>query len=470
MAGLTSPPPKNQLLQPGDKNQTMQAPAAKWKRVGAGRWQDPTTGQVWNSDTDPTKSGGVPQWRGKTSPGFMSPVPVTQQFADPQQQAPAQEGYKNYTPEEIAKAQYEYNLKAAQEEAKLNRINEQNPYGSSEYITNPDGSVTRKTSLSEAEQAKLDWQNQMEGRANALASQQFGQVEKAFQNPLSFDDLGAIPTAEQYAGDRKRVEDAIYERYMSRLKPQMDQQYGQFQQEMANRGIPEGSALYNKQLNEFRQAQNDATQGILTQAIESGGAEQSRLFGQTMSARQQAINERLQQRGLPFQEMSQILGSRQGVQSPEFGQTPQMNIAPTDYTGAYNIYAQQQSQQQQLEQQQAQFAADQAFKAEQAAMDRELQRMAIAKSGGGGGGGGPDWFAKADYELKAQQAMSEMEFNQQKELLALQNPGKKDKKGGGIGGAVGSAAGSLAGGFGESFGSGLGGSIFGKSNKSETIR
>jgi len=43
-----------------------------WTRVGPGRWRSPVDGKTYNSDTDPTKSGGVPQWRGKPNPTYAN--------------------------------------------------------------------------------------------------------------------------------------------------------------------------------------------------------------------------------------------------------------------------------------------------------------------------------------------------------------------------------------------------------------
>jgi len=46
--------------------------ATGWKRTGVGKWTDLSTGKEWNSDVDPSKHGGVPQWQGKVNAKYAA--------------------------------------------------------------------------------------------------------------------------------------------------------------------------------------------------------------------------------------------------------------------------------------------------------------------------------------------------------------------------------------------------------------
>lgn len=77
--------------------------AGKWRRVGPGRYKSPVDGKVYNSDTDPTKSGGVPQWRGKPNPTYSKVFAAPATPATPTGPAP-EPGAPQPTPEQVAAA------------------------------------------------------------------------------------------------------------------------------------------------------------------------------------------------------------------------------------------------------------------------------------------------------------------------------------------------------------------------------
>jgi len=429
----------------------------KWiKQPGNYQWKDPASGKIFKSDRDPNTSGG-PRWRGKPTADYsiMSPDPSA---VPPPAALPPDPTNKVYTPEEVAASQSKYNIETAQQQADINRINEAGPYSSSTYTKGADGSVTRTIGLSEAEQSKLDWQNQAETKANSLIDRQFEQVNKNFSQPLSFDDLGPAPMAGGYESDRQRVEKDYSDRYLRQMQPEWQRQEKEFVETMAGRGIPEGSELFNRQLGEFKKQQNQSMLDINSQAIQAGGAEQSRLFEQGNTARGNAIGERMAVRGNPFNEMSQLLGTRQGVQNPQFAPTPEVQVQPTDYTGAYSTFQSTQQRRQEQEQQAQQFGQQQKFESEQSALNRQVQREAIRKSGGGGGGGGggPSWAERAAYELDAKKQLMAQEHQYNLETIGAGKPGKPSK-GSGFGAAAGSAAGSFA----NAAGSAAGSSLFG---------
>ena len=436
--GLTAAPPKGAASAP-----------MKWIQIGKQTWKD-ATGKRVTSDVDPNVTG-APMWKGQALAGYTpTNPPVAAGPATPDPTA------KIYTPEEVAKAQSEWNTKTAQQQADINRINEVNPYGSSTYTKNADGTVTRNVNLSPAEQAKLDWQNSADTRVSGLIDNSLNQVADAWKNPLSFDDLGKMPGVGDNEAIRAKMEKDLVDRYTRDMQPQWDQQQQQFIQEMAQRGIPEGSEQFNKQMAAFQKQRDQGLMDITSQAIQGAGAEDTRLFNQNLASRQQMVGERTTQRAQPFSEASALMGARQGVTNPQFAPTPDVTVAPTDFTGAYQTYQTNQQKRADSAQQQQQFQSAQDFQAQQAALDRANQGKIASRYGPQ-----PDnWQAKADLNFQHQMALNQQQFQN---AQSLQN-GNKPTTSSQIGSALGGIAGAFAGGFGQS----LGQNLFGKRDTSPT--
>jgi hypothetical protein len=199
----------------------------------------------------------------------------------------------------------------------------------------------------------------------------------------------ALPNADNYSGDRQRVEDALY----SRLNPQLEQDRSALETRLANQGITPGSRAYDNAMNLYGQQVNDAR----NQVVLAGGQEQSRLAGLDLAAgqfansaqeqgyeqalgrgtfannaaeqqlqdalaragfsnaaqaqafgqgvtnanlrnagRDQAIQEAAYLRSQPINELAALMGFSPGVQVPQFQNSPQTAIAPPDYQGAVN--------------------------------------------------------------------------------------------------------------------------------------
>ena len=63
----------------------------------------------------------------------------------------------------------------------------------------------------------------------------------------------------------------LVDRYTRDMQPQWDQQQQQFIQEMAQRGIPEGSEQFNKQMAAFQKQRDQGLMDITSQAIQGLG-------------------------------------------------------------------------------------------------------------------------------------------------------------------------------------------------------
>lgn len=240
-------------------------------------------------------------------------------------------------PAATAAAQGAANKEAAIATARLNQINETTPYGSTAYT--PTGQTVdgiqqfqRTTTLDPAEQALLNQQRGINSQLLGIGEGQLGRVEENFATPLDYSGLPAAPQAND--ASRQRIEQAM----LSRLEPQFANDEEALRTRLSNTGFSMGGEGYNRGMDEFNRMKTDARLA----AVGAGGAEQSRQFGLEQSARQQGIQEMLTQRNQPLNELSALLGTSGGVNTPSFSPIPNQQIAPADVTSP--IYANYQAQ------------------------------------------------------------------------------------------------------------------------------
>lgn len=255
-------------------------------------------------------------------------------------------------PSQTAQQQAVLNESTARVQASLNRINQYTPYGQSVYTdlgsewarANPNASAGQNPYKDQWRQdIILSPDSEAAARAEMLNSrlsqelgtEQIGRIRSAISDPLSYEGLPQLQGSGGYEGSRKAVEDALYSRATSRLDPQWEQQQRQLETSLASKGITMGSDAYSRAMDAFNRGRNDAYTGARQDAISGGGAEQSRLFGLDLGARQQGIQERLTSRNQPINELAALLSSGQ-VSMPQFAPAGQAGVAPVDYSSLVN--------------------------------------------------------------------------------------------------------------------------------------
>lgn len=258
-------------------------------------------------------------------------------------------------PKKTAQAQGAANKETAIAQAILNNTQQVTPYGTSSFEeigTSRGTPQFRQTiSLSPAQQRILDLQQQLSQSTYGLGNQQLGNIAQTVSQPLNFDGATPLPGQGDFAAERQRVEDALYDRATSRLDPRFETERRRMETDLVNRGFTPGTEAYDRALDSYNRSRNDAYQQARNAAIGAAGAEQSRLYSQALSGRQQGIQETLTQRNQPINELAALLGTSPGVQMPSFSQPAQTGIAPTDvvgpinmaYQGELNAYNQQQN-------------------------------------------------------------------------------------------------------------------------------
>ena len=103
------------------------------------------------------------------------------------------------------------------------------------------------------------------------------------------EQLSAMPEVNEAV--RQQVIDALYKQYESRLNPMWSQADTDMTSKLANQGILQGTAAYDREMQNFGRSKNDAYQTAINESIVRGGDEQKRYFDMQMGKRQQGANE-----------------------------------------------------------------------------------------------------------------------------------------------------------------------------------
>jgi hypothetical protein len=122
------------------------------------------------------------------------------------------------------------------------------------------------------------------------------------------------------------VQDATFKRAMNLLEPGFQQQSRDFQQSMADRGLPSGGQAYDTEFANINRAQNSARENAALSAVLAGNDAALRERGQNFSELGQITNQNFAQRGQQFNELASILGQNQVAPT-----------APVDVMGPANM-------------------------------------------------------------------------------------------------------------------------------------
>lgn len=270
-------------------------------------------------------------------------------------------------PKVVAQAQADANIRTAQGQTELNRYNETNPLGSQSWSRDPNNPnvYTLNTKYSPEVQSSLDsyLKNNALGQqgvtdlmghvrntlsqqapkaptandANSIISEvdrrlydndpnvrkamavadqttglvgdQANRLKQLYGTEFNYNNAPAMPTADEQT--RQAVADAIYSKATSRLDPRFQQRDNDLATQLASQGITQGSAAYDREMQNlgrektdaYGQATNDATVGSLDAM--------QKLFGMQLGARQQGVEEANTLRTMPTNEAlaaSQIAG------------------------------------------------------------------------------------------------------------------------------------------------------------------
>lgn len=185
---------------------------------------------------------------------------------------------------------------------------------------------TSTVKLTPEQQAILDRTQANEKALVDLGGQQLGRISESVNTPFSYAGIPSYGEQDQTAA-AARAEEAL----MARMNPQFQRDEEALRTRLINQGIGQGSQAYQREMESFNQARNDAR----TQAILSGQQYGSRELADALQRRNQGIQEYTTQRNAPLNEYIGLTSGVQ-VQNPQFSSQGYQGAQPVDYAGLVN--------------------------------------------------------------------------------------------------------------------------------------
>ena len=213
-------------------------------------------------------------------------------------------------PVATAQAQSAMNKETAIAEFGLNATTQNNPWGSVSYEesgTWSDGTprFTQNTTLSPEQQAIFDQTQAAQSNLAGIANEQSSFLDQYLNEPFQFENSDA----EQWAFDLASP----------RLLGQQQKTEDQLRTVLANKGIREGSAAWNSEMERMMQGNSDQLNQL------------------ALTGRGQAFSEALAQRNQPINEITALMsGSQVSNPATMSGPSPQAGVAGVDYAGLVN--------------------------------------------------------------------------------------------------------------------------------------
>lgn len=213
-------------------------------------------------------------------------------------------------PAETARAQAKMNRETAITEFGLNAYTQNNPWGSVNWEQTgkwEDGTprYTQTTTLTPEQQAIFDQSQAAERNLAGLAADQSAMLQDYLGQPFEYTNRDAETWA--------------YDLASPRILEQQRQNENQIRATLANKGIREGSAVWNAEMNRLTNANTDQINQL------------------ALTGRQQGFSEALAMRNQPINEITALLSGSQVSNPAQMNPAgPQVGVAGVDYTGLVN--------------------------------------------------------------------------------------------------------------------------------------
>ncbi len=214
-------------------------------------------------------------------------------------------------PFQTAQAQAGANKEAVQESAKVSAVDQFAPWGSTTFDRDEETGVptSQTIKLGSSEQGFYDL---LGGIRNSLAGK--AQDFTGFLPRGKFEGIG------DGAGDK--VANALFERRLGMIQPELDKADNALRVSLGERGIPVGAEIYDKEMNRLDRNRRDTLSALSNDAILASGGEEDRQLANALTMRAQPLNE-----------ISAFLQGSPAVPTPGFQGNPAYQISPPDISG-----------------------------------------------------------------------------------------------------------------------------------------
>lgn len=236
-------------------------------------------------------------------------------------------------PRETARVQGAMNKEAVRESAKVNQIGTQGPQGKTYYtgeIGGPDRTLV--TELNPTAQKAFDNQQNI-----TLGLSQYGNKLADDIGGLGTFSLSGLPSA-PWEADRSEMvgdlEKSTYDRAYNLMADDFERQDDQLNTYLETRGITAGSDAWKDANSQVAENRGRTLNDLALASVSAGRAEDSRLFNQGLTARNQGINEMITERTQPMNELSALLQGSPAISAPQSVAPGQYAVQPGDYQGA----------------------------------------------------------------------------------------------------------------------------------------
>lgn len=233
-------------------------------------------------------------------------------------------------PYATAAAQTASDKETAWYNAQLANMDQETPYGNLTYqnLGTKEAPKWKSTiALSPEQQQLYNTQTQSENALASLGADQLGRIRESVSTPFSYDGIGDAPTAQSVEQLSQQGQDAL----MARLNPQFGYDEEALRTRLINQGIGQNSEAYDREMDRFNQAKNDARM----QAVLQGASYGRTLQNQALQRRNQGIQEYTTQRNAPLNEYTAMTSGAQ-IQNPSFTSGGNEGINPVDLAGLIN--------------------------------------------------------------------------------------------------------------------------------------
>lgn len=221
----------------------------------------------------------------------------------------------------------------------LNNPNTSTPLGSLQFntdLSNPNLPQTSENiQLSPVEQQLFDQSNANTLQQGANATTALNNVTGLLNTPYNLEG-NITPTMSEadQQGDLKNAQQSLYNSQTQFLDPQFQQSQAQLTSQLANQGIPMGSAAYNTAMTNFANQKQQAYQGAMDSATSGGAAYQAQLANTGLANQAQQAQMYTQQYQEPLNLYSSLMAGTQATM-PQFSGVSASNATPTNVLGAY---------------------------------------------------------------------------------------------------------------------------------------